>query len=778
MSPTSAIILYLSLFIVIFVVIIIFLIFRQNKIITGLYNYITKIDKDLQQLKEADKAVIRKMISDDAVSRIFPYHYNPDLKAAKLARRKEILYDADQKITQNLENVGNVIGLKVLDKLGVLMILIALIFLVGLGIQYNWINSIGQVFFGILIAGVLLIFGYLFKSKFPKLASVLFGGGFSSLIFTTFSAFYQYDLIPLWVAYLLVVLVIGISVIVAVVSGDNEVAVLTFAAGFIAPLTVNFAGQDYKLLFVYVLLLDLGVLVFDYFRKSLFINLLTFIFTFLIYGIWLIEKVLKPNPDIPFGGSMLFLTLFYLLVFIAIILNNIKEGRKFIGLEFSLLISATATYYTAGYIIIDKLGLDYKGIFTLWIAVINYTFFLILYPKRNFDRRILNLFLAITMMFFGLVVPVQLMGKSPTLVWALQAILLMFISIKADLNGMKLGSLELTVLMLGSLFYDLYDQYVGTVSSIEPASSSYLRTFISTTLAVFSLFANAYLLKFEKKDYFGVKFLPKKVYQGILVTLGFLTFYITVRLAIIYSAIQIYDDRAVIKLFLSLFNYSLLLIPAFIALFVNKKAIDYAAIASFLVAYTLYVFTYVGSWADLRNEYLLTGDVSRFIYNLHYVSAVMLAIISLAGLKALTKILHQHNTLSYLSTFIFVGLVLLFVSNELANFIIVRTYQPHLLIQAMLQKIHSLHYTIVWGVTALLLLILGIILNDKELKVSGILLYIISLIKIAVYDYFKLNNEELIILFIIMGSVMLLGALVFQWYYNSMGKSEKNKATA
>ncbi len=778
MSPTSAIILYLSLFIVIFVIIIIFLIFRQNKIISGLYNYISKIDKDLQQLKEADKAVIRKVISDDAVSRIFPYHYHPDIKAAKIARRKEILYDADQKITQNLERAGNVIGLKVLDKLGVLMILLALIFLVGLGIEYNWINSIGQVFFGIIIGGVLLIFGYLFKAKFPKLASVLFGGGFSSLIFTTFSAYYQYDLIPLWAAYLLVVVVIGISVIIAVVSGDNEVAILTFAAGFIAPLTVNFAREDYKLLFIYVLLLDLGVLAFDYFRKSLFINLLTFIFTFLIYGIWLIEKILKPNPDIPFGGSMLFLTLFYILIFIAIIINNIKEGRKFIGLEFSLLISATATYYTAGYIIIDKLGLDYKGIFTLWIAVINYAFFLILYPKRNFDRRILNLFLALSMMFFGLVVPVQLMGKSPTLVWALQAVLLMFISIKADLNGMKLGSLELTVLMLGSLFFDLYDQYVGTVANVEIADSSYLRTFISTTLAVFSLFANAYLLKFEKKDYFGVKFLPKKVYQGILVGLGFLTFYITVRLAIIYSAIQIYDDQAVIKLFLSLFNYSLLLIPALIALFVDKKPVNLAAIGSFVLAYALYLVTYAGSWSDLRDQYLLTGDVSKLIYDLHYIAALMLAIISLAGLKALTKILHEHNTISYLSTFVFVGLVLFFISNELANWIIVKTYQPHLLIQAMLQKIHRLHYTIVWGITALLLLILGISLKDKELKVSGILLYLISLVKIGVYDYFKLNNEELIILFIVMGSVMLLGALVFQWHYNSLVKESKNGTTA
>ena len=598
------------------------------------------------------------------------------------------------------------------------------------------------------------------------------------MIFTTFAAYYQYGLIPLWLAYLLVVLVIGISVIVAIISGDNEVAVLTFAAGFIAPLTVNFAREDYKLLFVYVLLLDLGVVVFDYFRKNLFINLITFIFTFLIYGIWLIGKILQPNADIPFGGAMLFLTLFYILIFIVIIINNIKEGRKFIGLEFSLLITATATYYTAGYIIIDKLGLDYKGIFTLWIAVVNYAFFLILYPKRNFDRRILNLFLALTMMFFGLVVPVQLMGKSPTLVWALQAVLLMFISIKADLNGMKLGSLELTVLMLGSLFFDLYEQYVGTVTSVELADSSYLKTFISTTLAVFSLFANAYLLKFEKKDYFGVKFLPKKVYQGILVGLGFLTFYITVRLAIIYSVIQIYDNQSVIKLFLSLFNYTILSIPALIALFVNKKALNFAALGSFVIAYLLYITTYVKTWADLRDTYLLTADVSRFIYDLHYVSAFMLAIISLAGVKALTKILHQHNTLSYLSTFIFVGLVLFFVSNELANLIIVKTYQPHLLIQAMLQKIHRMYYTIVWGITALLLLVLGVMLKDKELKVSGILLYIISLIKIGVYDYFKLNNEELIILFIVMGSVMLLGALVFQWHYNSLVKESKNGATA
>ncbi len=760
MSPTAAISLYISLFTVLFVVILILLIFRQNKIITFLVKEIKNIKEDLSEVKEANKEVVSRIISHDAASRIFPIKYPDEIKAARKARRKEKLQKLDVKIASGLVKTEQFVGLYVLDKLGVLLVLVGLAFLVGLGIEYNWINTIGQVFFGLLIAGVLMLLGYLVRSKFHKVAAALIGGGFAALTFTVFAAYYQYDLIPVFTTYLLVAFVIGLSILVSVVTGDDEVAVLTFVAGFLAPLSVHIVSEDYRILFTYVLLLDIGVLIFEYFRKNLFVNLMTFAFTYLIYGLWLIEKFLKMNDQVPFGGAFLFLTIFYILIFIVVLLNNIKEGRKFIGLEFSAIISSTATYYTAGYIIINRVGADYQGIFTLWIAVVTYAFFLILYPRKGYDRRVLNLLLALSLMFFALVIPVQYMGKSPTLVWALQAILLMFISIKADFNGMKLGSLELTVLMIGSLAFDIYEQYVGTVE-LEVVQPFFNKTFLSSMLAVFSVFANAYLLKFEKRDYFGLKFIPKKYYQLFLVIVGSVMFYISLRFEIIYSAIQIYNDQAIIKVYLSLLNYTLLAIPAIIVFFVRKKPLYIATITSFVIAYLLYIFVYARSWGDLRDEYLLSPYVNAGLYNLHYFAALLLFVISIAGIWTLTKLYERSSSLSYLTMFVFVGFILAFVSNELANAIVIRQYQPHLLIQAMLQKIKSLDYSILWGLMALLFVILGVWFKNSELRASGALLYLITLIKSVAYDYFRLNNEELIALFTVLGLVMILGAVFF-----------------
>ncbi len=765
MNPTAAITLYISIFTVIFVIILLFTIFKTNKQIASLFHQLDVLREDLEQIKSANKEVIRTVISPDAVSRVFHQKYTHSKKDNRKVRRRERWYDAEQKIKQGLETTEHVVGLKLLDKLGVVFILAGLVFLVGLGIEYDWINTIGRVFFGIVLSGILLAFGYLFKDKYPRMSSVLFGGGFASLIFTVFAAFYQYELISVGLAYLLVALVVIVAVVVAIITGVNEVAILTFAAGFLAPFTVNLVGKDYWILFSYVILLNIGVIIFDYFRKSLFINIISYSFTFLIYAIWLIKQFLKPHVEIPFTGAIMFLSVFYILIFFIVITNNIRSGTKFLPLEFSMLVTATAMYYTAGYIIIKKVGVDYQGIFTLWIAVVNYAFFLWLYPKKNYDRRILNLFLGLTMMFLALVVPVEFMGKSPTLVWALQAIVLMFVGIKAQLNGMKLGSLELTVLMLGSLAFDLYDQYISTIGELEAVTPLLNRAFLSSMLAVFSLFFNGFLLRYDKTDYFGFKFLKKKIYQTFLFASGLVAFYIAVRLELKYAAIQVYDSDAVVKTYLSLLNYGLLTLLALPALFTRKRVFAYGALLAFVIAFAIYVFDYAYTWADLRNEFLLTPYVGLKEFRLHYFGVLMLLTISVAAVKSIAVLFETPGFWAYVSTFFVSALIVIFVSNEIDNIVVVKQYQPHLLIQALLQKIYRLHYSLVWGVLALSFVLTGILLDSHLWRVSGVILYLLTIVKVIFYDFPKLGNEDLIILFVSLGTVLLAGALLYQWYF-------------
>ncbi len=764
MNPTYALALYISLIIAIFVIILLVNVLHLKHIVNILFQELTHVQQDLIRLKKAEKEVVKNLISDSLAKNLFTEKLQPNQKRIKKLRRRRLFKKISQKLNSYIGKGEIFMGLNVLDKLGVVSLLIGLIFLVSVGFEYNWINTIGRVFLGLVISATFMLLGYLLKNRFPKLSSVLFGAGFASMIFTIFAAYYQYHLMSIGLSYALIALVIIVSIIISVATDQNEIAVITFLSGFLSPFSVNLIGQNYWILFSYLTLLNIGIVLFDYFRKSLLINIASYAFTFLIYAIWMIKEFLKHPESIPFWSAIIFLTIFYILIFIIVIINNVRENRKFIGIEFSLLISSTALYYTAGYIIIKKLGLNYAGIYTLWIAIVNYAFFLILYPRKGFDRRILNMFLAITFMFLALIIPVQYMGKSPTLVWAMQAVVLMFVSIKADLKGMKLGSIELTILTIGSLAFDLYNKYVSLMNHFIVNTGFIDITFVKTILAVASLFVNAALLKMDKYEYFGAKFIKKKTYKMSLIIVGIITLYISSWIELKETAMEVYDDPAVIKVYMSLLNYGILTLMALPALFFRKKTFSYVALGAFVIAYILYLSNYAFSWADLRNEYLLTIYISRDEFTLHYYSAFMLFIISIIGLKALKKLFPQPKLLSYFANLVAVAAIIIFISNELDNFIISRVYQPHLLIQDLLHKIHRIDYSLLWEGAALLLIVIGLATKYKELRTSGLVLFIVTIIKIAAFDYSGLNNEQLMILFIGMGLTMLFSSIAYQFF--------------
>ena len=774
MNPTYAIALYLSIFSLIFILFLLFNIMKINRGLGQLNRTVSHLKKDLSKVERAEREVVNTLVSRDRAREIFREEGILDLKHARREDRGAKVRERNRRINTFLEKLEQFIGHNLLDKLGIISFLVGLILLVGVGFEYNWINSIGRVFLGLVSAGILLSLGYLLRRRFDVLSAVLLGGGLASVVLTLFSAFYVYSLLGLGLTYGLIALVILIAVGLSIVLGRTEIAVLTFAAGFIAPLTVNLSASDYWVIFSFVLLLDLGVILYDYFRKSLLINVVSFAFTYLIYAVWLIDKFWFHKEDVPFYGSILFLTVFFLMIFVIVLINNVKENRRFLPIEFSMILTANALYYTAGYIIIVRTGVDYKGIFTLWISLVNYGFFLWLYPRKNFDRRILNLFLGLSIMFIALVIPVEYMGKSPTLVWALQAVVLMFVGIRADIAGMKLGSIELTLLMLASLGFDLYDQYLNIFKEMQPITPIFNKGFLSSMLAVISLLTNAFLLKYEKNDYFGFKFIKKRAYQAFLALSAVLAFYIAFRFELRSLATQIYENDLVVDVILSMLNYGLLMLIALPALFVRKKPLMYAAIVAFVLAYLMYVFDYAFSWADLRNVYLVSPFIGFKEYSYHYYSALMLLIISISGLSSLRRAKTGHPVVDNLLSILMIGLVLVFLSNELDNIIVVIKYKPNILIRGILVKVFSMYYTMLWSAFALLLLIIGFIFRTKEVRIGSFVLMTITLLKVVVYDYFKLRSDELMVVFMWLGFVLLIGSVVYQ-IFTGKGRKEKGQ---
>ncbi len=173
------------------------------------------------------------------------------------------------------------------------------------------------------------------------------------------------------------------------------------------------------------------------------------------------------------------------------------------------MMTAKAIYLTVGLMIINKTELNLQGLFSGLIGIINYSFFLALYRVKEFDRRILNVFLSLSIMFFALIIPFEFYGKTLTIMWALQAAVLMFVAVRSKHEPMHLSSFLLTMGMFGSLFFDFYQHYFDTNVFYEISKPFFNLYFLGSLMVIASAISIVFLIP-KDKDFFVKNFLKQK----------------------------------------------------------------------------------------------------------------------------------------------------------------------------------------------------------------------------------------------------------------------------
>ena len=77
---------------------------------------------------------------------------------------------------------------------------------------------------------------------------------------------------------------------------------------------------------------------------------------------------------------------------------------------------------------------------------------------------------------------------------------------------------------------------------------------------------------------------------------------------------------------------------------------------------------------------------------------------------------------------------------------------------------YKLGLSILWGLYALLLIILGIWKNKKYLRVAAIVLFGVTLIKLFFYDIASLNTISKTIVFVSLGILLLIISFLYNKY--------------
>lgn len=426
------------------------------------------------------------------------------------------------KFKKNNPDLEKFIGENLISKIGIVILVLGIAYFVKYAIDQDWINETARVGIGVLCGGVVMAFAHRLRVNFKAFSSVLVAGAVAIFYFTIAIGFHEYHLFGQTVAFTMMLFITAFSVFISVSYNRMELAALSLIGGFATPFMLSTGQGNYVVLFTYIMILDIGMLVLAYLRKWNLITIMAYVFTELLFGGWFVSKVMmEAHP--PYNGALLFATLFYFTFVMMSIVYNIKERRTFAAIELSILISNTFLYYAFGMQVIQEYYPQYKGLFTIALALFNFVCSWSLYKYFKTDKKLVYSLIGLTLTFVTLAAPIQLDGHYITIFWAGEAVMLMWLAQRSQILSFRFASVVVHLLSFISLLMDWSQVYL--VNEIPPAWFLN-KAFITGLVFSSSLLTVVLLLKNEREPirYKGIDFSPS-IYGNVLKVAGVLFFY-------------------------------------------------------------------------------------------------------------------------------------------------------------------------------------------------------------------------------------------------------------
>jgi uncharacterized membrane protein len=651
------------------------------------------------------------------------------------------------------------IGENLLSKIGIVIFVIGMGFLVKLGIDNNYITEGMRVILGVLIGGALIGLAHRLRKSFMAFSSVLIGGGLSVLYFTIAIAFHEYQILPQAAAFIIMVLITAFGVLLSISYNKKELAILALIGGFGTPFFLSTGEGNVPILFTYILILNIGMLTLVYFKKWNIINYLSFGFTLLLYvGVFTTKYM--DTPDELRWVMFSFLTAIYLIFYGMALIFNIRKHQQFKYAEIGQIFTNTAIYFGFGLSLISDYenGL-FNGLFTAFIALINFAFGFILYKRDSIDKNIIYLIIGLVLTFVSLIAPIQLEGNHITLFWAFESVILLWLYTKSKIKLMEIAAMIVNVLLAISLLIDWQQNYFPHQGYIQ-LSIIINKVFITTIIVLGSLMGSMQIFKkLDPKEH--ILGLPIHFIRSILNITFLSTLYLGVLFELNYQFIDAGFPISKSIILLGIYNVTFTSIlfnwgqkpnqPNW-----NTSLLGIASIG--LVSYITFYLKYV---IDARNSMLNNIHELDYGFYWHYVLFVGFILLFILVLKTIHSRYTWASQIGRFSLYTFSVISVIVISAEVIHLSIIYQYQPDVLSSNSFKDALKSVIPAVWGISALILMVLGMRFKLKSLRIASLALFLITVIKLFLYDL-KGNSTGKIVSFIALGAILLGVSFLYQ----------------
>ncbi|HEY3379507.1 MAG TPA: DUF2339 domain-containing protein [Armatimonadota bacterium] len=651
---------------------------------------------------------------------------------------------ADKEIGRLEENLGK----RWITWFGVLALFVSVALFVKLAIDNQWIGPSGRVIMGIIFGLALLIAGdRVIRREMRGLGEGLMGGGIAIIYVSLFAAFSLYHLIPAPLAFIAMLMLTALGIALAVLHNSLTINFLALLGGFLTPVMVSTGTNSRDALLVYLLLLDLGVLGVAYFKRWRAVDILAFAGTWILFAGWF-ASYYSAKQLIP---TLCWMGAFYL-VFLALPFIYHLRFRVPVTVErFMLALLNAAIVFSYAYYLLTP---DYRftlGFVALGISATTLLMGTLTRARLPKDSTAVFGFLALSVAFLTLAIPLQLKSHGVSLAWAVEGPVLLYLGYRFRYFPVRVGGLLVLLLAVIRLFTSYWPLHA------EPFVPIINRHFLGAIAipAINAAYAVIhYLWRREATR-------ADKVMQLIAgIAAGFLALFIVQAELSLWLSFNNHDDLAHYLTAVLWAGGGL----AFITIGVRLKQL------SVMVAGTLplLIGAIIGLSAyDISARYTLCANPRFF--------AIML--IALAVFLSWWQAYRQQVEVGYQQFLFGVFEIFLFLALSCETYTWGKSRHGSLALGAnssmeKAQWIAQMSLSITWGVYAIVLLAVGFWRRSRAMRLSALCLFGITAVKLLIIDMATLEQIYRILSFFVIGMLMIGASYLYHHIEKRLATSE------
>jgi uncharacterized membrane protein len=681
------------------------------------------------------------------------------------------------------------IGTNLLNKIGIAILVIGIGFGAKYSIDHELINPLTRIILGYLAGISLIVIAIQLKAKHKNFSAVLLSGGMAVMYFITFAAYDLYELMPQLMAFLLMVVFTCFTVFAAIQYNLQMIGVIGLVGAYAVPFLLSDGSGRVVILFTYITIINAGILILS-FRKDWKILYYTgFALTWLSFAAWFGTSY---NETKHVWISLLFTTIFFATFFSMFLSYKLVKKEPFTLADLTIMLINSFVFFTYGYLSIDyhENGDQFLGIFTVFTAIIHFIGCAIIFKKQNQSKDLFYFLAGMVLVFLTIAVPVQLEGNYVTIVWAFEAALLFWIGRMKKYPTYEKISYALIILAFLSLLQDWEENYQYAyyyVTEGIPRQTLFLNIqFLSSVLVIGALLF-IYRLSTQERylSPFPAGTLGNNVFSfGLPAVILFITYMsifkeidqfwnfkfaaskVTIRGEYPYDQ---FDDDINRYRNLWLIYYSAIFSIALSFIQIRFAKNKYLLVTSMAInALTILTFIVVGLYelSGLRFSYL--NDQANLYYfrkidniTIRYFGLALSAVLLLLNFRFIKDKIFSDDLKKVESVLIHLAILIL-LSSELI----------HWLDMAAVENSYKLSLSILWGSYALFLVVIGLVKNLKHIRISAMVLFAVTLIKLFIYDMEDMSTIAKTLVMIILGVLMLVSSFL----YNKFKKPIENEA--